>query len=105
MKIKCIVHGCKYHTHEGRFVGDLCAPCHTMLTSGEIYPSFAFFVTEIDRLRATNERLTDFVAFVARWAVYKPNKPDKPTSHKDALETIAWHPVVQAALAEEKQDV
>jgi len=34
-KRKCIVKGCTNHAHEGAFVGDLCAPCHTMITTGD----------------------------------------------------------------------
>lgn len=33
---KCIVMGCENHSHEGRFIGDLCAPCHASLVSGRI---------------------------------------------------------------------
>lgn len=32
--MKCIVHDCKNHDHQGAFVGNLCAPCHHMLTTG-----------------------------------------------------------------------
>lgn len=31
---KCIVKGCKNHSNEGKFVGDLCAPCFSMLSTG-----------------------------------------------------------------------
>ena len=33
---KCIVHGCPNRKSEGNFVGDLCAPCHQFITTGEI---------------------------------------------------------------------
>lgn len=33
---KCLVRGCENHKHQGRFVGDLCGPCYTMLSTGEI---------------------------------------------------------------------
>lgn len=36
MTTKCIVAGCQNHKDEGRFVGDLCAPCYNMITTGEI---------------------------------------------------------------------
>lgn len=39
---KCIVHGCKNHTDQGAFVGDLCSPCHSMITTGELIPSDSF---------------------------------------------------------------
>ena len=31
---KCIVKGCTNYQGQGYFVGDLCAPCHRMLTTG-----------------------------------------------------------------------
>lgn len=33
---KCLVYGCPNHDNEERFVGNLCAPCHKMLTTGDI---------------------------------------------------------------------
>ncbi len=33
---KCIVHGCQNHKGEGGFVGDMCGPCHCMLTTGTV---------------------------------------------------------------------
>ena len=33
--MKCIVKDCENHTHEGKFVGDLCSPCHAFITTGE----------------------------------------------------------------------
>lgn len=39
---KCIVKGCRNHKHEGEFVGVLCAPCHSMLTTGRIEPGATF---------------------------------------------------------------
>lgn len=32
----CIVKGCQNHKGEGGFVGELCAPCYEMLTTGKI---------------------------------------------------------------------
>lgn len=43
---KCIVKGCKNHRHQGRFVGELCAPCHGMLTEGKFVASTAWFASE-----------------------------------------------------------
>ena len=34
--MKCIVRGCVNHQHQGRFVGELCGPCHNMLTTGKL---------------------------------------------------------------------
>lgn len=33
---KCLVKGCMNIRHQGQFVGDLCAPCFRMLTTGEL---------------------------------------------------------------------
>ena len=30
---KCAVHGCTNHKHEGLFVGLLCSPCHTFIST------------------------------------------------------------------------
>ncbi len=32
--MKCIVKDCINQTHEGQFVGELCAPCHKFVTTG-----------------------------------------------------------------------
>lgn len=37
--MKCIVLGCSNSKGEGTFVGDICGPCHYMLTSGVVSPS------------------------------------------------------------------
>jgi len=54
---KCIVYGCKNHETEGGFVGDLCTPCHTMITTGELMPSNSFL--------GELKQCMDFVQFVA----------------------------------------
>ena len=33
--MKCIVKNCKNHSHEGRFVGNLCSPCYEFVTKGQ----------------------------------------------------------------------
>ena len=35
MSDKCIILGCTNHKLQGRFIGNLCGPCHDMLVSGE----------------------------------------------------------------------
>lgn len=47
MSEKCLVKGCPNHKHEGKFIGDLCAPCATYLKEGRIGPSEAWFVEAI----------------------------------------------------------
>lgn len=39
---KCIVKGCGNHKHQGKFIGDLCAPCHQYLTSGVVGKTTSF---------------------------------------------------------------
>ena len=58
---KCIVKGCANKNGEGRFVGNLCAPCHTMLTDGHIGHSSAWFVVEIAKLRNNIQAIKDVV--------------------------------------------
>ena len=33
--VACIVKGCSNHRGEGLFIGELCSPCHTFITTGE----------------------------------------------------------------------
>ena len=33
--MKCHVKNCENHKHEGLFIGFLCSPCYTFLTTGE----------------------------------------------------------------------
>lgn len=33
---KCIVKGCENHKEQGIFIGDVCAPCYDMLTTGKV---------------------------------------------------------------------
>lgn len=36
MSDKCIVKDCPNRKGEGRFIGDLCSPCHAMLSTGTV---------------------------------------------------------------------
>jgi len=50
--MKCIVKDCENHTHEGKFVGDLCSPCHAFITTGEGGQSQAYRnATKVGALR------------------------------------------------------
>jgi hypothetical protein len=40
--MKCIVKNCINQTHEGQFVGDLCAPCHKFVTTTDEIHSQAY---------------------------------------------------------------
>jgi len=33
--MKCIVKECKNQDHQGRFIDNLCSPCHRYITDGE----------------------------------------------------------------------
>ncbi len=44
MSDKCIVHGCPNRKGEGTFFGDLCGPCHHMLTTGQVQEGGETFV-------------------------------------------------------------
>lgn len=33
-RMKCITHNCPNHSDQGRFIGDLCSPCHQFITTG-----------------------------------------------------------------------
>lgn len=55
---KCIVYGCKNHEGEGGFVGDLCSPCYTMLSTGVVHSNTDSFLAELNDYR-------EFARFVA----------------------------------------
>lgn len=38
----CLVKGCTNKSHQGHFVGDLCAPCHHYITTGNVGPTDSF---------------------------------------------------------------
>jgi len=39
---KCIVHGCTKYMDQGKFIGDLCKPCYTYITTGKVGPTDSF---------------------------------------------------------------
>lgn len=89
MDNKCIVFGCKNHSHEGLFIGDVCKPCYAVITTGELPrqgTSFIFqqsqlledykqryFITkrELDQSRAIVEKVRRTIV-----------EPERPSSHK-----------------------
>ena len=60
---KCIVHGCSNHADQGRFVGEMCSPCHTMITTGKVMPTDSF-LNQITSLEADNEKLKNILRLV-----------------------------------------
>lgn len=39
---RCIVHNCENHPSQGEFVGNMCSPCHSFITTGRGTFSQAF---------------------------------------------------------------
>lgn len=54
-RIRCIVKDCQNHRHEGKFVGDLCSPCHTFITTGEGEHSQAYRNSQREFIGLTKE--------------------------------------------------
>lgn len=46
---KCLVRGCENYSDAGTFVGDLCFPCHEMITTGQIHPTNITFIGVLSR--------------------------------------------------------
>ncbi len=59
MRIKCIVKDCQNHRHEGKFVGDLCSPCHTFITTGEGKYSQAYRNSQREWQGLTDEEILE----------------------------------------------
>lgn len=59
MEVKCIVKGCPNKRGEGGFIGQLCTPCHTMITTGCVGHGETFIHVFADKLRAILEVVKD----------------------------------------------
>jgi hypothetical protein len=59
--IKCIVKDCINQTHEGQFVGELCAPCHKFVTTGNGVHSQAYRNAQRTWVGLTNEEFKDAI--------------------------------------------
>jgi hypothetical protein len=57
--MKCIVKDCANHMHEGRFVGELCTPCHTFITTGEGTYSQAYRNSQREWVGLTDEEIRE----------------------------------------------
>ncbi len=64
--IKCVVHGCGNRKGEGGFVGDLCAPCHYMITTGIVGHGETFVHQNRDQLAAANKIVAEQSAALGR---------------------------------------
>ena len=57
--MKCIVKDCANHMHGGRFVGELCTPCHTFITTGEGTYSQAYRNSQRQWVGLTDDEITE----------------------------------------------
>ena len=63
---KCIVMGCENMAGEGRFVGALCASCHSMITTGVVGRGATFVHEQRDLLIAANMVIAEQSAALGR---------------------------------------
>lgn len=56
---RCLVHGCPNDSDAGGFVGDLCAPCHDMITTGVVGHGETFVHKMRDALKELHYLVTD----------------------------------------------
>lgn len=49
MNVKCMVRGCPNESDYGTFIGDLCFPCYTTITTGKISPHSMSFISALKR--------------------------------------------------------
>lgn len=68
---KCIVFGCTNHKYEGQFVGDLCRPCHYVITTGDFskMPTRgSIFDTMSHDLRMSNDKIEQIKLNLSRFS-------------------------------------
>ena len=65
----CIVKGCSNHRGEGLFVGALCSPCHTFITTGEGKYSQAYRNSQREWQGLTMEEIDALVEEHSGWPV------------------------------------
>ena len=58
-KLKCIVKGCPNKKSEGVFVGAVCGPCYTLLTTGELNYGEDFISKALRKLLLIRELIGD----------------------------------------------
>ena len=64
--MKCIVKDCINQTHEGLFIGELCAPCHEFVTTGNRVYSQVYKNTQRQWVGLTEE---DLKLLSAEWRI------------------------------------
>lgn len=62
-QVACIVKGCRNHRGEGLFIGELCSPCHTFITTGEGKHSQAYRNSQREWQGLTNEEVGALTVF------------------------------------------
>jgi len=55
---KCLTKGCENHRHQGKFIGDLCAPCNSYITTGNVGPTESF-IGDLQRERDEARKLAE----------------------------------------------
>jgi hypothetical protein len=62
--MKCIVKDCINQTHEGLFIGELCAPCHEFVTKGNGVYSQVYRNTQRQWVWLTDEDIEQEFGFI-----------------------------------------
>jgi hypothetical protein len=59
--VACIVKDCENHKHQGRFVGDICSPCHAFITRNEGKYSQAYRNAQREWQGLTDDEIKEIV--------------------------------------------
>lgn len=57
---KCIVHGCNNRADQGRFVGEICSPCNTIITTGKVMSTDSL-LNQITSLESENKKIKNII--------------------------------------------
>lgn len=60
--MKCLVKGCKNNSEAGTFIGELCTPCHQMITTGDVHPKNITFIGDLARAAAMVQKRNHFAS-------------------------------------------
>jgi len=53
MRDECIVYGCTNKKHQGMFMGDICAPCWGIITTGKANQTDSFLKILLEKEKET----------------------------------------------------
>jgi hypothetical protein len=59
--MKCIVKNCENHSHQGKFIGELCSPCRRYITEGEGEHSQAYRNSKREWVGLTDEEMLEAI--------------------------------------------